>query len=1294
MQECHYDKKSETALLEIRDLEKCRPSPLFFNNGTVKIFKILFFPIEIRIFFFYNSFMKKNIKGILFFIVFSLPLFIRLSNTLSIPLSAQNYRDMGTPFIRNFTIEDYNADFENWGIVRDLRGVMYFANGSGVLEFDGRYWNLIKIANNSDARSIAIDEKGTIYVGASGDFGYLAGDRQGKLSFVSLLDKVNKENREFTDVWSTFTTRTQGTYYITPTKIFHWHNEVINVIPIRMGPMDGAFIDDELFITTEEKGICVLRGDTIIPLPRCEKIYSTKYGSISILPYPDDRLLIVTGAGKFFLYDLKMLRNPLSKSLDLGKNEVPVSILKPFHSEISAYVSRRHNILHRARALSGNRFAFTTITGGIIIMDQEGRLIQVINKARGLIDNCIWDINEDDNHNLWVGTNIGIAYVEIGCPITIFDYSSGLTGYAQTVTRFNGKLFAFTYGGILYLPEYKLKMVNDNHTFVPLESMKGECNDFFQVKNNLLAVVEDDLLQIDSAFNVKKHTAFYSLCFGWTKKFPDIVFMGLTRGQGLGWIRIIEPKTGEKNAIRLVYNGKFKHIDTSINKIVSDANGDLWLSSSFNGIFHLRFNGDNIRKYRVTNYTTAHGLPGNNLNYVHFFNNRLLVATSKGVYEGIPSGPDKNDYRFEIEKTFGQAIPEENRELINIIPDEKGTIWINSRSGIGMLIRKQDGSYHWNCTPFKKIPGGGESIFLDREGIVWATSATGLFRFDSTMPKDCQVPFNALIHKVTKGRDTVIFSGTYFDEHSRVGELFTVSSLKQPQVLIPNIEYKDNSLTFEFSAAFYEHVRENRFKYMLEGFDKDWSDWTSQHKKEYTNLVEGKYRFRVRARNIFDHQSSEAEFAFTVSPPWYRTIPAYIAWIFSIGGVIAGFVKLYQLRKKAEKNLRESEEKFRVLAEKSVVGICILRDNVVKYANPRFHEIFHYMSGQMTGKNLLDWVKEEDRSLVTLNLEIQAVDQLKSEAFEFRGITSHGDVIHLEGRGTQTQYKGKSAFLETVIDVSDRKKVEEELMQSKKLETVGILSGGIAHDFNNLLSIIMGNLSLVKDSIHNPCEIVEKYMKPMEIATVQAADLVKNFMTLAAGGWIDFKKISLIDILKDIGDEAPQIKEIPVTISIPGDLKPLHGDERKLRQVMTNLLVNAYEAETHPMIPGLTPSQTKPAPSVMINAQNINLDKNNPWNLHEGEYVKVSVIDTGKGIPAYHMDKIFDPYFTTKQRGIRKGMGMGLAICNAIVKKHQGHISITSEVDKGTAVDLFLPAWGVHCQETCPGNWETGMMLT
>jgi signal transduction histidine kinase len=245
------------------------------------------------------------------------------------------------------------------------------------------------------------------------------------------------------------------------------------------------------------------------------------------------------------------------------------------------------------------------------------------------------------------------------------------------------------------------------------------------------------------------------------------------------------------------------------------------------------------------------------------------------------------------------------------------------------------------------------------------------------------------------------------------------------------------------------------------------------------------------------------------------------------------------------------------------------------------------------------------------------------------------------------------------------KKAEEELLKSKKLETVGILSAGIAHDFNNLLTVIVSNLEMAKISLNEPGSQPEIFVENAEIASNQATELVRKFLTISKGGWIKRTKVTLPGVLKDTMASSPQIKEIPCIISLPEDLKPLFGDQRQLRQVIVNLLLNAHEAT-----PGI-----KEDKKISISAENIILDKDNQWKLSEGEYVKVSIIDNGKGIPPDLLGKIIDPYFSTKERGIQKGMGMGLAVSYAIVRRHGGHLAVTSSTQKGTTVDFYIPVY-------------------
>jgi len=249
--------------------------------------------------------------------------------------------------------------------------------------------------------------------------------------------------------------------------------------------------------------------------------------------------------------------------------------------------------------------------------------------------------------------------------------------------------------------------------------------------------------------------------------------------------------------------------------------------------------------------------------------------------------------------------------------------------------------------------------------------------------------------------------------------------------------------------------------------------------------------------------------------------------------------------------------------------------------------------------------------------------------------------------------------------IRDRQLAEAELLKSTKLEAVGILSAGIAHDFNNLLAIIVGSLGMIRESLNVPGSQPETYLKNAESASNQAVELVEKFLTISEGGWIKRTSVTLPAVLEDTMASSPQLKKIPCSISLPEDLKPLLGDERQLCQVTVNLLLNAHEAT----------SDIKEDKKINISAQNILLDKDNQWKLSEGEYVKISIIDNGKGIPPDLLGKIIDPYFSTKQRGIQKGMGMGLAVSYAIVRRHGGHLAVTSNLQKGTTVDFYIPVY-------------------
>ena len=258
-------------------------------------------------------------------------------------------------------------------------------------------------------------------------------------------------------------------------------------------------------------------------------------------------------------------------------------------------------------------------------------------------------------------------------------------------------------------------------------------------------------------------------------------------------------------------------------------------------------------------------------------------------------------------------------------------------------------------------------------------------------------------------------------------------------------------------------------------------------------------------------------------------------------------------------------------------------------------------------------------------------------------------------------------------DISERKKLEEEIFRSKKLESIGILAGGIAHDFNNLFAIIIGNLTLARDEI-SPGEKSFKLLLKAEQASLRAADLARKFITFSPGGWLKKEKVKLSSILKKARDSEPLKMTINVlyNIEIPNDLLPIYGDKTQLTQVIQNLFLNAAAAI------GALPDPR--GGKISVRAENAYIeDVKNGINtsilLKKGKYVKILIEDNGIGISAENIERIFDPYFTTRDKTNQKGMGLGLTLCYSIIKKHDGHIAVESEIGKGTAVTLYLPVF-------------------
>ncbi len=366
-------------------------------------------------------------------------------------------------------------------------------------------------------------------------------------------------------------------------------------------------------------------------------------------------------------------------------------------------------------------------------------------------------------------------------------------------------------------------------------------------------------------------------------------------------------------------------------------------------------------------------------------------------------------------------------------------------------------------------------------------------------------------------------------------------------------------------------------------------------------------------------------------------------------------------RKKTEEALRDSEQRYRAIVENAYdLIIEISNQGVCHYISPNCSAVLGYSSTDMLGKSFFDFVYPEERQLLTESFythirslqEIDLTCRLQTKQGEWRWFESH---IH--------PFRTSTGTIKGVIvtrDITEQKRLEEERLRATKLESVGLLAGGIAHDFNNILTSVFANIGLAKmitGKAPSPNTSVVERLSAAEKACLRARDLTKQLLTFAKGGAPVKSTTSISSIIGDTVEFALRGSSVRCCLQIPEQVWPVVVDEGQISQVLQNLVINAEQAMPEGGV-------------IDVTVANDSIESSSELPLKEGNYVRVSVTDQGIGIPQDHLSKIFDPYFTTKQ----KGSGLGLATTYSIVKRHEGHITVSSSLGQGACFTLYLPA--------------------
>ena len=366
-------------------------------------------------------------------------------------------------------------------------------------------------------------------------------------------------------------------------------------------------------------------------------------------------------------------------------------------------------------------------------------------------------------------------------------------------------------------------------------------------------------------------------------------------------------------------------------------------------------------------------------------------------------------------------------------------------------------------------------------------------------------------------------------------------------------------------------------------------------------------------------------------------------------------------RKKAEQALQESQEKYRLLFENANDAIFIAQDGVIKFPNHRVSELVGYSAEELAQKPFADILHPADRDMVMIRHQKRlAGDQDIPGAYSHRVVNKVGETLLVELRSVQITWEGRPATLNFMRDITRQKKMESQLQQAQRMESIGRLAGGIAHDFNNLLMGIQGSASLLLSEIDDNHPHYER-LNNIEKYVNNGSELTKQLLGFARGGKYEVEPTDLNPLIeKSVRIFGRTRKEIQIHKKFQKEIWIVAIDKSQIEQVLLNLYVNAWQA-----MPG--------GGDLYIQTENVILDDDDvkPRGVKSGRFVKISITDTGIGMDTLTQQRIFDPFFTTKEKD--RGTGLGLASAYGIINNHGGIIRVYSEQGEGTTFSIYLP---------------------
>lgn len=755
--------------------------------------------------------------------------------------------------VDQFSARTYQGSPQNWASVQDARGILYFANTSGVIEYDGVTWTHIPVPQGFVARSLARDSRDRILVGGQNDFGVLEPDTHGQLRFRSLLSFVPEPDRNFGDVLNIIAAP-DGVYFSTPKRLLRWDlAQGIRVWRPAVKFSRAYLAGTAVYVAEPEKGLEQPGGAAIEPIPGGDEFHS---GDLRGAFLWGNRLTIATNTGLFQRQQEKFV---------------------PFSTAAAALI--RESRLYCVLPLSADRLAVGTVNGGLLLIGPDGHVDRVLRKDDGLPADWITSLYSDRLGGLWITTSSGIAHLKPW--LTRFSEKQGLHGGVISLGRQAGALYAGTETGLFVLTA---KTGGAPSEFQPVPGLVGQTFVLLPSATGLLAgsVTGLFLVQNGAARSIQKTDVVYDLSF--SPRDPDVLY-----AVGRAGLTVLRRDKSQWKVARSVPSG-----GAEFRTVLEDRDGRVWVSTP-KTVHRIDLAAD---PPRVETYGSAANVPAG-FNSFFRLNGRVVLATRNGLLEF--SGPSG---KFVGETQYPAWLADGSRGVDLVREDPAGNAWFSGPGYHGLFAGNPP---RWRPMP---LAGSGltelYALQVDADGTVWAAGPEGwLARYQASFFRAPVPALSAIIRRV-----------------EAQGEKDPVAGGAAGSLAAPRLPYRQNALRFEFAAPFFDGEGAAEYQFQLEGLRDTWSNWSHETHADFTNITEGSYTFRVRARHPELAGAAEAAFRFSIMPPWFRTWWAYLLYAAAMVAAVWGLFH-WRLRR-----LEESNRRLEALVDERTTEVRRQRDEI------------------------------------------------------------------------------------------------------------------------------------------------------------------------------------------------------------------------------------------------------------------------------------------------------------------------------------------------------------------------------